>query len=448
MSALPALIDRFHIKHRLMKDPSGQILIAWDTANQADVFIRTSPDGLTTMPELSIWFQKEFDRACRVQHPNLSRVTESPTGSEVGPYLVSERPAGVSLRGLVSRKVPLSAALRILIHSSHGLIAAGKAGVFPLHLFPEQILVTPAGGVKVAIFGGHDQVEQGDESLCTMFAARAFELISGHLMDGNGADGIDPSVLQSGAAKSMDRSMMPIFQRALDQDPQARFPSLRTFMDMLIAAAPLPEEQRLELLELMASGTPLAEDPLIAAVVPPEAQWEELFPQKDPGAMPPGESAASTAGGSRRGLGIMAAVVLVAALVVGGGIVLRRPAPITIQVSPLGAEVRVDGRLLGKAPLGPTRDIKPGMMVVAESDGYLPSRYTVKDGDSLLNLKLDPIPPPAPEPKAPDTPEPAAEPAPEPVAPSKAPKPKAKPKAPPVRKEKKGDIFDQLRKQL
>lgn len=448
MNTLPSLIDRFHIKHRLMQDPSGQILIAWDTANQSDVFIRTAPDRLKSIPELSTWFQKEFDRACRVQHPNLSKVIEAPTGSEVGPYLVSERPAGVSLRGLVPREIPLSAALRILIHSSHGLIAAVNAGVLPLHLFPDQILVTPAGAVKVAIFGGHDQVEQGEGSLCTMFASRAFELISGRLMDGPEADGIDLSALPSGAAHSLDPSMVVIFQRAFAKDRNARFSSLRLFMDMLIAAAPMTEDQRLELLELMASDAPLAEDPVIAAAVPPEAQWEEVFPQKDPATAPSGENAPSPARGSRRGMAITAAVVLVAALGVGGGVVLRRPAPITIQVNPPGAEVRVDGRMLGKAPLGPTRDIKPGMVVQAESNGYLPTRYTVKDGDSFLNLKLDLIPPPPPEPKVPDTPEPVAEPSPDPVPSSKAPKPKAKPKPAPAPKEKKRDVFDQIRKQM
>ena len=108
----------------------------------------------------------------------------------------------------------------------------------------------------------------------------------------------------------------------------------------------------------------------------------------------------------------------------------------------------MDGRLLGRAPLGPTRDIKPGMVIQADSAGYLPHRYAVKEGDSQLDLKLEPVPPPMA--KEPDPPAPSA--LPEPVKPAPAAEPKAvvkaKPRPPSPPPGKKGDVFDQIRKQM
>ena len=455
MTDLPAMIGRFHIKHCLMKDSSGQILIAWDVVNQAEVFIQTAPEGLKGMEEISVWFQSASNRAHSVQHPNLSKVLETLTDSEVGPYLVNERPAGVSLHGLVPRKVPFPAALHILIHASHGLIAAAGARVIPLQLFPEQIMVTPAGAVKVAVFGANYPVEQGQDTLCAVFARRAFELISAHFIDDPGPDGIDPSTLESGAGIALPPSVATVFQRAFARDKRMRFPSLRAFMDTLIAAAPLLEDQRLELLDLMDSDQPKGEDPIIAAVVPPEAQWEEVFPPKNlnPPPTPAGsatEVEAPTRHGSRRIMAITAAAGLVAALAVGGVVILRRPAPLTIQVDPPGAAIRVDGRMIGKAPFGPSREIKPGMVVQVESIGYTPSQHRVKEGDTLLNLKLDPIPPPLGEAKVPDAHETVEKPPSGSSPSSKIPVPrvKAKPKAPPAPKGKKGNVFDQLRTQM
>jgi hypothetical protein len=436
-----------------MKNPSGDVLIAWDEVKQAEVFIQTAPAWLKDAPEISAWFQIEFERASSANDPDLTGVPDMLMGSEIGPCLVIKRPTGISLQGLVPLKIPLPAALHILIKCSHRLIAAAATGAVPFQLFPEQIMVAPDGAVNVVIFGCDTPVDQREDTLCTAFATRALELLSGQLLDGPVTSGMESSILESGAGKALHPSMTSVFERAFASEQQVRFSSLHRFMDMLIAAAPLSDDQRLALLELMDSEEALSGDPIIAAVVPPESEWKEQLPKNvlvapDPKStiraaeIPAPRKSSTTL--------VAAAVALTVALGVGGVAVFRRPAPLTIQTEPIGADIRVDGRLLGKAPLGPTRDIKPGMVVQIDSPGYLPNRYTVKEGDSLVNLKLEPIPPPAGEVKAPSAHELATEPLSESSPSSKvsAPKPKAKPKAPPAPKGKKGNVFDQFRTQM
>ncbi|MFN8606692.1 MAG: serine/threonine-protein kinase [Vulcanimicrobiota bacterium] len=96
---------------------------------------------------------RELDIGRRLKHPSLVRIVGFGTYRET-PYLVMDFVRGETLAGRLSRgAVPLEQAVDLLTRICEGVEYAHAQGVIHRDLKPDNIMLTPDGGVKVLDFG-------------------------------------------------------------------------------------------------------------------------------------------------------------------------------------------------------------------------------------------------------------------------------------------------------
>jgi hypothetical protein len=101
-------------------------------------------------------FLREIQVQPKLQHPNIAAVYQA-FRAPCGLVLAMERVAGESLRTVLDRgKLPLATGLRYIMDTLAGLDFAAQVGVIHRNIKPENIMITPDGGVKITDFGlGH-----------------------------------------------------------------------------------------------------------------------------------------------------------------------------------------------------------------------------------------------------------------------------------------------------
>jgi serine/threonine-protein kinase len=98
-------------------------------------------------------FEREARIVARLTHPNVVAVHDF--GAEDGaPYLVMELVEGESVSAMLKRgPLPVDRAVAIAAQACDGLAAAHAAGVVHRDVKPANLIVTPAGVVKICDFG-------------------------------------------------------------------------------------------------------------------------------------------------------------------------------------------------------------------------------------------------------------------------------------------------------
>jgi formylglycine-generating enzyme required for sulfatase activity len=203
-------------------------------------------------------FRREAELMARISHPNILSIYDSGEIDEL-PYLVMEYVEGGDLRRLMRPgrpMMPTSQACSILSAVAGALGHLHRVGILHRDLKPENILMHDGDNPKVADFGlavlraGTGSITETQEGLGTLgymapeqryrlrvderadqysLAALSYELLTGECPVGIIRP---PSELNSRLRKGVDAVLL----RALQEDPDDRYPSIADFNEALQAA--------------------------------------------------------------------------------------------------------------------------------------------------------------------------------------------------------------------
>jgi serine/threonine protein kinase/DNA-binding NarL/FixJ family response regulator len=151
----PRLADRYRVGERLGEGSMGIVYCAHDETLNRDVAIKfLSPERILG-GKASARFLREARAVARLSHPNI--VTLHDVGREgTWHYLVLEYIPGRDLHALMVERggpLPVGEALHAIRGALEALAYAHAQGVIHRDVKPENIMLTPAGQVKVTDFG-------------------------------------------------------------------------------------------------------------------------------------------------------------------------------------------------------------------------------------------------------------------------------------------------------
>jgi serine/threonine-protein kinase len=250
-------IGRYELITELGAGPMGAVYRAHDTTLDRQVALKVLTANAANDSELVQRFYREAKICARLRHPNLVPVYD--IGQENGsPYIVMELIDGHNLRQMMAgdSSMTLDEKLQIVDAISEGLSYAHSMGVIHRDVKPSNIMVEKDGHVRILDFGvaltpassltvagtvlGTPQYmspEQASGKQCDerseifSLAVVAFELFTGQ----------HPSDIRTKFPSSGDfglsRETLAALQRAMNQEPQARYASAREFAIALRAAS-------------------------------------------------------------------------------------------------------------------------------------------------------------------------------------------------------------------
>ncbi|MDZ4804025.1 MAG: protein kinase [Candidatus Eisenbacteria bacterium] len=131
----------------------GEVFRARDSRLGRDVAIKTLPDAFAAEPERLARFEREARLLASLSHPNIGGIhgLEDSGGHR---HLVLELVEGETLGNRLARgPLPLDESLEFGRQIAAALDAAHEAGIVHRDLKPGNVMVTPAGDIKVLDFG-------------------------------------------------------------------------------------------------------------------------------------------------------------------------------------------------------------------------------------------------------------------------------------------------------
>ncbi len=146
--------NRYAIERPIARGGMADVFLAHDRLLDRPVAVKVLFPEYARDPSFVERFRREAQHAALLHHPNIVAVYDY--GQERGTYfIVMEYVEGQSLRDLMRSHGPLSAlqASRIASEIASALDFADRHGVVHRDIKPGNILLTPAGEVKVADFG-------------------------------------------------------------------------------------------------------------------------------------------------------------------------------------------------------------------------------------------------------------------------------------------------------
>ncbi len=152
-AALEGSISRYERGEELGRGGIAVVYRAWDRKLRRDVALKVLHAHLESSPEARTRFQREWQAAARLSHPNI--VTVYDAGEEKGQlFLVMELVPGTPLnRVLLAHRYEMKSMLELLEKVAGAVHHAHESGVVHRDLKPANILVSEGGEPKVADFG-------------------------------------------------------------------------------------------------------------------------------------------------------------------------------------------------------------------------------------------------------------------------------------------------------
>ncbi len=151
--SLPKAIGPYEIERELGRGGMGVVYLGRDERLGRRVAIKALPESSADSAEFVARFEREGRVLASLNHPNVASVfgIEEEAGTR---YLVMEFVEGETLGAMLRRgPIPVDEALSIAAQIAAGMEAAHEAGVVHRDLKPGNVIVTPAGRVKVLDFG-------------------------------------------------------------------------------------------------------------------------------------------------------------------------------------------------------------------------------------------------------------------------------------------------------
>jgi TolB-like protein/Tfp pilus assembly protein PilF len=153
----------------------GEVYRARDTRLARDVALKALPAEFARDPERLARFRREAQTLAGLNHPNIAAIygLEESGGT---PLFVLELVAGETLSQRLARgSLPLRDVLPIAIQIAAAVEAAHERGVVHRDLKPGNVMITPAGAVKVLDFGLAKSDPASDASLDGATCAETLE---------------------------------------------------------------------------------------------------------------------------------------------------------------------------------------------------------------------------------------------------------------------------------
>ena len=148
-----AAIGPYRVTGSLGAGGMGEVLLAYDPRLDRQVAIKRIRPGRASSPRGRSRFLREARMVARLAHPNIVQVFDllSQDGAE---HIVMEHVGGTSLRQELRSGAPHPRRIiRLARKIARGLSYAHRRGIVHRDLKSENVLVSPAGEVKIADFG-------------------------------------------------------------------------------------------------------------------------------------------------------------------------------------------------------------------------------------------------------------------------------------------------------
>ncbi|GAB09249.1 serine/threonine protein kinase PknA [Gordonia araii NBRC 100433] len=154
------IADRYRLMRLIATGGMGQVWEALDTRLNRRVAVKVLKSEYSTDPEFIGRFRTEAQTTARLNNPGIAGVfdygeTPDRNGGQALAYLVMELVDGEPLNAVISRmgRLPVSNTLDMLEQTGRALQAAHEQGLIHRDVKPGNILITPAGQVKITDFG-------------------------------------------------------------------------------------------------------------------------------------------------------------------------------------------------------------------------------------------------------------------------------------------------------
>lgn len=276
MTLDPTTIGRYRVLGALGEGGMGMVYLADDPLLKRSLAIKVVRGGVEKA-EVLARFRREAEISARLSHPNLITIFDVGEEPGVGPFLAMELVDGDSLSELIRTKAftqpeAYPRALGLLLQAMEALETVHRAGIVHRDIKPENFLVSAEGRLKLMDFGiargeglritttsafmgtpgyaapelltGGEPSEASDRWALALIA---FEMLTGRSpFDGDSVGAVLYKIVHSEPylPEELEPSLRKVFQRAFHKDPAQRHPDLRTFMDELVRALPIPEATR------------------------------------------------------------------------------------------------------------------------------------------------------------------------------------------------------------
>ena len=157
------IAGRFLISDRLGKGGMGEVYRAEDTKLKRTVALKRLAPRLRDDPTCRRRFQQEAERVSRFTDPHVAALHD--VVEENGEtFLVMEFVEGETLRRRLARPISLGEFFQIATQCAEALRGAHEQGIVHCDIKPENIMLTPAGQVKILDFGVAKCLPQTDHS--------------------------------------------------------------------------------------------------------------------------------------------------------------------------------------------------------------------------------------------------------------------------------------------
>lgn len=408
----PPTIGRYQVQRVLGRGAMGVVYLARDPLLKRQVAVKIVHCLSEDRAILLLRFQREAEISARLNHPNIVTVFDVGQDPLVGPFMTMEFVDGVLLSRLVKDGLDLERLFHLLIQGAAALRASGEAGIAHRDVKPENMIVSREGRLKLMDFG----IARGEESKLTQagmvfgtpsytapellvggetspatdrwaFAVSVFELLTGELPFHGANVGATLYAVVHDEPRIPEKwqpAFGDVFRRAFAKSPSMRYPDLDGFLHDLLEVLPIREDAKPRLHAFLAGDLPLAwTAPFRALEVPAPFVPLPLEPAPAPEPPPPEPWYRKRWGRVALALSASAAIGMLAF-----ALARREPWVLDIASLPPKADVTVDGRYQGQAPLRVTLAKGQSHLVRVERAGFEPATREVKPGEWSVHLIL------------------------------------------------------------
>ena len=158
---LDLVVSHYRVVEPIGAGGMGEVYLAHDETLKRKVALKAIRADHRLNPTTRARFIREAQVLSQLDHPNICRVYDYIETPDTD-WIVLELIEGQTLRTAMHRSLPLQQKLRIATQIADVLVATHAAGVVHRDLKPGNVMLTPAGDVKVLDFGLSATVSRRD----------------------------------------------------------------------------------------------------------------------------------------------------------------------------------------------------------------------------------------------------------------------------------------------